>query len=109
MNQNFDDRLLRILDKEVLKEKWKKKFRITGTVIGKRVTKKGSFMLIIKTRKSEYGIVVPQYKEAEFELAKNINEDDIIKVIGDKQVSGIIFCNMIEKLNKVNQMRLLSK
>lgn len=108
MQQNFDDRLLKILEKEVLKEKWKKKVRITGTIIKKRTTKKGSLMLTVKTRKSEYEIVVPQYKKELFELAKSINDGDIIKVIGDKQVGGIVFCDVIKKLDKdiEEQMKL---
>ena len=51
-------------------------------------------------RKSEYNIVVPQYKKNEFESINNINEGDVVKVIGDEQVSGVIFCDRIEKLNK---------
>ncbi|MBI2647377.1 hypothetical protein HYW99_02780 [Candidatus Woesearchaeota archaeon] len=100
LNQNFDDRLLRLLEKEVLREKWKKKLKIAGIVIKKRISKKGSFILTIKTRKSEYDIVVPEHKKDEFELAKCINEGDIIKVIGDKQIGGIIFCDRIERLSK---------
>ena len=100
IQQNFDDRLLKLLEKEVLKEQWKKKLKISGTVIKKRTSKKGSFVFTVKTRKSEYDIVVPQYKKNEFESINNINEGDVVKVIGDEQVSGIIFCDRIEKLNK---------
>ena len=99
-NQNFDDRLLNILEKEVLKEKWKKKSKIKGIVVNKKVTKKGSFMFTIKTKKSKYGVVVPIHRKEEFELAKNIQEGDIIRAVGDKQISGIIFCDRIEKLSK---------
>lgn len=110
-NQKFDDRLLKILEKEVLKEKWKKKIKISGVVIKKRTTKKGSFAFTLKTTKSEYDIVIPQHREEEFELAKSINEGDLIKAIGDKQISGIIFCDRIKKLNKGNfderQMKLV--
>ena len=111
-NQNFDDRLLRILEQEVLKEKWKKKVRIIGLVISKRISKKGSFVFTVKTKKSEYDIVVPQHRKEEFELANGISEGDVIKAIGDKQASGIIFCDRIKKLNKSNfdeeQMKLLN-
>lgn len=107
MQQNFDDRLLKILEGEVLKEKWKKKVKIVGLVISKRMTKKGSIMLKVKTRKSEYDVVVPQYKQNEFEIAKDINEGDSIKVIGDRQVSGLIFCDVIKRLNvDKKQMKL---
>ncbi len=99
-NIKFDDRLLKILEKEVLKEKWKKKARIIGVVQRKRVTKKESFLFNVKTLKSEYDIVVPQYKKEEFEIASNIKEGDTIKVIGDKQVSGIIFCDRIKRIGK---------
>ena len=75
MNEKkFDDRLIRILEKGVLKEKWKKKLRITGVVTGKRISKKGSFVFTIKTKKSEYDIIVPQHRKDEFELSKEINE-----------------------------------
>ncbi len=67
---DFDGRLLRILEKEVEKEKWKKKLRIAGIVTNKRLTKKGSFMLTVKTKRTEYDIVVPMHRKNEFELAK---------------------------------------
>lgn len=100
INQNFDDRLLKILEKEVLKEKWKKKAKISGMVMKKRISKKGSFVLTLKTKNSEYDIVVPEHRKEEFEIAKDINEGDMIKVIGDKQISGLIFCDRIKKLSK---------
>ncbi len=98
-NKSFDDTLIKILEKEVLIERWKKKFKISGKVIRKRITKKGSFLFTLKTRKSEYDVVVPQYKKEEFELAKNINEEDIIKIIGERQIGGVIFCDRIKKLD----------
>jgi RNA polymerase-interacting CarD/CdnL/TRCF family regulator len=110
-NKNFDDRLLKILEKEVLKEKWKKKSKIIGIVISKKTTKKGSFMFTIKTKKSKYDVVVPVHRKEEFGLAKNIEEGDIIKAIGDRQISGLIFCDRIKKLNKSSfdekQMKLV--
>ena len=110
-NQNFDDRLIKLLEKEVLRERWKKKFRITGTIIKKRTSKKGSFIFTVKTIKSEYDIVVPQHKKDEFESSKHIKEGDTIKAIGDMQAGGIIFCDNIKKLNKDpirNQMKLVN-
>jgi aspartyl/asparaginyl-tRNA synthetase len=111
-DSNFDDRLIKILEKEVLKEKWKKKIKISGLVINKRISKKGSFVFTVKTTKSEYEVVVPEHRKEEFDLAKNINENDVVKAIGDKQASGIIFCDRIKKLNKSSldeeQMKLLS-
>ena len=98
--QKFDDRLIKILEKEVLKEKWKKKLKITGIVLKKRGSKKGSFIFTVKTKKSEYGLVVPEHRKEEFELAKGINEGDTIKAIGDRQVSGIVFCDRIKRLNE---------
>ncbi|MBW2977154.1 hypothetical protein KY347_06955 [Candidatus Woesearchaeota archaeon] len=109
-NQGFDDRLLKILEKEVLREKWEKKVKISGKVIRKRTTKKGSFMLKVKTKKSEYNLVVPMHRKSEFELAKNIQEGDMIKAVGDKNI-GIIFCDRLKKLNsRINekQMKLLA-
>lgn len=99
-DQNFDNRLLKLLEKEVLIEKWKKKSKIMGLVISKNKTKKGSFMLKVKTKKSKYDVVVPIHRKEEFDFAKNVKEGDTIKVIGDKQLSGIIFCDRIKKLNK---------
>lgn len=84
----------------MLKEKWKKKIKISGLVIKKRITKKGSFALTVKTKKSEYELIVPQHRVEEFELANGISEGDVIKAIGDKQASGIIFCDRIKKLSK---------
>ena len=111
--KKFDDRLIRILEKEVLKEKWKKKLRIAGVVTGKRISKKGSFVFTIKTKKSEYDIIVPHHRKDEFELSKKINEGDIIKIRGDKQASGIIFCDRVKKLNKSSfderQMKLVNQ
>ena len=111
-NKNFDDRLIKLLEKEVLKEKWKKKIRVTGIVIKKRISKKGSFVLTVKTKKSEYDIVVPEHKKEEFEMAEDVNEGDIVKAIGDKQISGLIFCDRIRKLSKSSldekQVKLLS-
>lgn len=98
--QKFDDRLIKALEREVLKEKWKKKIRLAGIVVKKRVSKKGSFVFTLKTKKSEYEIVVPEHRKEEFELAKNINEGDMIKVIGDRQASGIIFCERVKKISK---------
>lgn len=110
-NKSFDDRLLKILEKEVLIEKWKKKSKISGIVVSKKVTKKGSFMLKVKAKKSEYFIVVPEHRKEEFELSNSIHEGDVIKAIGDRQLSGIIFCDRIEKLSKSSpdekQMKLL--
>lgn len=109
--QNFDDRLIKILEKEVLKEKWKKKIKISGLIINKRVSKKGSFVFTVKTTKSEYEVVVPEHRKEEFDFAKNINENDVIKAVGDRQASGIVFCDRIKKLNKSNfdekQVKLL--
>lgn len=110
--QKFDDRLLKLLEKEVLKEKWKKKARIVGLVIRKRASKKGSFVFTVQTKKSEYDIVVPEHRMQEFEIAANINEGDVIKAIGDRQASGIIFCERIKKLSKSSfderRMKLLN-
>lgn len=109
--QKFDDRLIRILEKEVLKEKWKKKARIAGLVISKRISKKGSFVFKVQTKKSEYEVIVPEHRKKEFEISSNIHEGDIMKAIGDKQASGIIFCERIKKMGKSNlnenQMKLL--
>ncbi len=109
-NQKFDDRLIKILEKEVLKEKWKKKARIAGLVIGKRTSKKGSFVFTVKTQKSEYDIIVPEHRKEEFKTADKINEGDIIKAIGEKQATGIIFCERLKKMSKSNfdekQMKL---
>lgn len=101
MQQNFDDRLLKILEEEVLKEKWKKKIRITGTVTEKKITKRGSFMFAIKTERNEYDIIIPKYKTDEFELASGISKGDVIKVIGDRQISGLVFCDVIQMLSKM--------
>lgn len=110
--QKFDDRLIRILEKEVLKEKWKKKIKVTGIVIKKRVSKKGSIIFTVKTKKSEYDIVVPEHRKEEFEIAASINEGDIIKAIGDRQASGIIFCERVKIMSKSSfdekQMKLLN-
>ena len=99
-NPNFDNRLMKILEKEVMKERWKKKLRVIGVVLKKKATRKGSYMINIKTKKSQYDVVIPQYKAEEFQIAKDINEGDIIKIIGDKQVGGIVFCDKIEKITK---------
>jgi len=104
--RKFDDRLLKILEEEVMKERWKKKIKITGIITKKRLTKKGSFVLTIKTKSSEYDVVVPQYKGDLFNSAKNINEGDSIKVIGDKQTNGIIFCDKIGKFSKEYEKQL---
>ena len=45
VNPNFDDRLIRILEKEVIKEKWRKKIRIKGVVTKKNITKKEALCL----------------------------------------------------------------
>lgn len=100
LNKKFDDRLIKLLEKEVIKEQWKKKAKLTGAVIKKGMTKKGSFMFTVKTRKSEYKLVVPQHRKEEFEIAGGINEGDTIKAIGDRQISGLIFCDRIRKLSK---------
>lgn len=109
--QKFDDRLIKILEKEVLKEKWKKKARIAGLVISKRTSKKGSFVFTVKTQKSEYDIIIPEHRKYEFEIATKISEGDIIKAIGDRQASGIVFCERIKKMSKSsfneNQMKLI--
>ena len=99
-DKKFDDTLIKTLQKEVLIERWKKKFRISGKVIRKKITKKGSFLFTLKTRKSEYDVVVSQLRKEEFETAKTIDKGDMIKIIGEKQASGIIFCDRIRKLGK---------
>jgi len=99
VHQNFDPTLINILKKEVEREKWINKLRIKGVVIKKRITRKGSFMFTVKTRKSEYDIVVPKFRKKEFEIAESINEGDSIKATGDKSI-GVIFCDRIEKLGK---------
>ena len=98
-NPNFDDRLIRILEKEVIKERWRKKLRIKGVVTKKRITRKGSFMFTVRTSKSEHDIVVPKHRKKEFELAEKINAGDSIKAIGDKNIS-FVFCDRLEKLHK---------
>lgn len=95
----FDDTLLRILEKEVEKEKWSKKARIKGTVINKRFTRKGSIMLTIRAKKYEYDIVVPKHREIEFEVAQHIKEKDFVSIIGEKAIN-VVFCERIELLNK---------
>jgi len=95
----FDDTLLKILEKEVEKEKWKKKARIKGIVVNKRFTKKGSIMLTIRARKLEYDVVVPQHRKEEFEVAQNIREKDFVSIIGEKAIN-VIFCERIKLLNK---------
>jgi DNA polymerase II small subunit/DNA polymerase delta subunit B len=98
-NKRFDDTLLKIIEKEVVKERWKNKFRIKGEVTNKRTTKKGSFMIAIKTAKSEYDVVIPKYKKIQFELAKNINDGDSISIVGDKKIN-VVFCDRIKILKK---------
>lgn len=98
-SHNFDDTLIRILEEEVEKERWKKKLRIAGIVTNKRLTKKGSFMLTVKTKRSEYDIVVPKHRKNEFELTKNIYDGDLIKAVGERNINAV-FCDAIEKLNK---------
>lgn len=99
MNKKFDDTLINILKEEVIKERWKNKFRIKGIVVNKRMTKKESFMFTIKTPKSEYDVVVPKYRKLEFEIANNIDKGDSIKITGDKKIN-VIFCDRIQKLDK---------
>lgn len=101
-NQKFDDRLIKVLEKEALKERWQKKLRITGEVIRKKITKKGSFMLTIKTRKYEYSVVIPKHRKNEYNMAKNTSEGEFVKVTGEKNID-IIFCDRIQKLNKYIQ------
>jgi len=104
--QKFDDRLIKLLEKEVLKERWKKKVKLSGSVIKKRITKKGSIVFTLTTKKSEWEVVVPQHRKEEFKTAKTVNEDDIIKIIGDKQISGLIFCDRIKKLIKSDEKQM---
>ena len=40
MPEKFNDALLKILEMEVEKEKWRKKFRRKGAIINKRLTKR---------------------------------------------------------------------
>lgn len=98
--QKFDDRLLKILEQEVLKEQWKKKVKVIGIVTKKRISKKESLVFTVKTRNSEHDIVVPQHRKEEFEIAAKINEGDVVKAIGDRQVSGIIFCDRIKRITQ---------
>ena len=98
-NQTFDNTLIKLLERETLIEKWKKKPRIKGEVIRKKITKKGSFMFTIKTTKLDYDIVVPKHRKNEFELAKNIHKGDFIKVTGERNMD-VIFCDRIQKLSK---------
>lgn len=110
MPENFNDTLLKILEKEVEKEKWRMKFRKKGTIINKRLTKKGSIMLTIKSKAEEYDIVVPKHRRKEFETAKNLGKDDCVSVIGDKKI-GVVFCERIKIISKEflpkNQMKLI--
>jgi len=96
---DFNDKLLRILEKEVEKERWKKKLRVAGKVISKKLTKKGSFMFRVKTKRTEYDIVVPRHRKKEFELARDINEGDAVKVTGEKNIN-VVFCDRIENVHK---------
>ena len=106
--KQFDDRLVKFLKKEVLIEKWKKKFRAAGEIIKKRATRKGSMLFTIKTKKAEYDVVVPKHRKEEFELAKDIKEGIRVKIIGEKQASGIIFCDRIAKIsrNSLNEKQI---
>ena len=98
-NPNFDDRLIRLLEKETEKEKWRKKLIIKGVVTKKKITKKGSFMFTVRTSKSEYDVVVPKHRKKEFELAEKISGGDSIKATGDKSI-GVVFCDRLERLCK---------
>ncbi len=98
-DRKFDDTLIKILEKQVIKERWKNKFRMRGKVIDKKITRKGGYMFTVETAKSEYGAIVPKHRKIGFELAKNINVGDLIKVVGDRKID-VIFCDRIQKLDK---------
>ena len=111
----FKDRKLSVLEALVsyLKDNFNLRYREIAVLLNrderniwtvynrykKKITRKGSFMLTVRTSKSAYDVVVPKHRKKEFELAGKIIEGDSIKTIGDKNI-GVVFCDRLENLHK---------
>ena len=98
----FDDTLLRILDKEVAKEKYEKQAKVKGTIKEKKYSKNNNIILIIgKSNKDEEAVLVNRNRKDMFKLAEKLKANDEVYVRGDRNVN-IIFCDELKIINKAN-------
>lgn len=95
----FDDRLLRILDEEVAKERLRKHAKIKGIVKDKKLTKNNNLILIIKKGKYEHAVLVNKNRNNLFEIAEKLKVNDEVYATGDKGVN-VVFCNNLELIKK---------
>ena len=97
----FDDRLLRILDEEVAKERLRKQTKIKGVVKDKKLTKNNNLILIIKKGKYEHAVLVNKNRKNLFEIAEKLKVNDEVYAIGDKGVN-VVFCDNLDLIKKAN-------
>ena len=97
----FDDRLLRILDEEVAKEKLRKRAKVTGIVKEKKRTKNNNLILIIQKSKYETAVLVNKNREELFNLAQKLSINDEVYCRGDKGVN-VVFADKLELVKKAD-------
>jgi tRNA(Ile2) C34 agmatinyltransferase TiaS len=97
----FNDRLLRILDEEVAKERARKQAKIRGIVKDKKISKNNNIVLIIKKGKFEYAVLVNKSRKEMFDLAEKLKVNDEIYAKGDKGVN-VVFCDKLELVRKAD-------
>lgn len=97
----FDDRLLKILEKETAKERLEKQAKIKGIVKEIKYSKNNNLILIIETSRDEKAVLVNKNKKKLFELAEKLNKNDEIYTRGDRSVN-IVFCVELKLIKKAN-------
>jgi len=100
-NKMFDNTLLKILDKEVVKEKLRKQAKIKGKVKEIRYSKNNNIILIIETLRDEEAVLVNRNRKDMFKLAEKLNANDEVYARGDRGVN-IVFCDELKIINKAN-------
>lgn len=97
----FDNTLLKILDKEVAKERYEKQAKIKGTIKEKKYSKNNNLILIIETSRDEEAVLVNRNRKDMFKLTEKLNANDEVYPRGDRDVN-IVFCYELKIIKKAN-------
>ena len=95
----MDNRLLKILEEEVAKEKDRKKARVKGIVTNKKISKNNNIILIVNKTDYEEAVLINKNKENLFKIAENTGIGDLIYFEGERKVN-IIFGDKLEIVSK---------
>lgn len=92
---NFDNRLLKFLEKAAEKERMAKQPKIQGTVRDIKHTKNSNILIIVYNGKYEEAVLVNKNNTSMFELAKKLNVNDEIYARGNRGIK-VLFCEVLK-------------